>query len=174
MEEKLVLGQKPQDKDFHRVHAILLTKDQRVLLRYKNGEARVTGGRIDPQDRGLVAALKRELLEEINCQIDKCDYLGYIKEVDPDTGEVEYWARMVARVSEIGPAKPDPDRAGQWIYGRVLVPREQAEVEMSKTTKFAQSNQRLLARAYQVAEEQHYFTEKANCATEILNPEVHG
>lgn len=171
MEEKLVLGEKPADKNFFRVHAILLTKDQRVLLRYKNGEARITGGRIDSEDQSLVEALRREVLEEINCRIDKCDYLGYLAENDPDTGEIEYWARMVARISKIGMPKPDPDRARNWIYGRALVPREQAAAEMTKAGRFAASNQKLLEAAYEIAGERHYFIEEVNNRTEILNPE---
>ena len=67
----LILNAKPEHGDFSRVHAILLTDDRRMLLRYKNGEARITGGRIDAGDKDLVTALKRELREEINCEIDQ-------------------------------------------------------------------------------------------------------
>lgn len=171
MKYKLFLKTKPEYGDFSRVHAILLTDDGRMFLRYKNGEARITGGRIDSGDEDLVASLKRELREEINCEIDKCDYLGYLEAVEPESGEIEYWARMVARVSKIGVPKPDPDRARNWIYGRALVSRPEATLELSKASKFAKTNLELLKSAYQVAEEQHYFIKKANNASEVLNPE---
>lgn len=75
---KLYLNKYPQGEKFNRVHAILLTKDGRVLLRYKNGEPRITGGRIDHGEQSLEETLRREVLEELNCKIDRCDYLGYI------------------------------------------------------------------------------------------------
>ncbi len=170
-EYKLFLNARPEHGDFSRIHAILLTDDQRMLLRYKNGEARITGGRIDAGDKDLVTALKRELREEINCEIDKCDYLGYLEAIEPESGDVEYWARMVARVSKIGMPKPDPDRARNWIYGRALVPREQATLELAQASKFAKTNLELIDLAYRVAAEKHYFTEKANNTSETLNPE---
>lgn len=179
---KLYLGKVPEDGKFSRVHAILLTKDGRVLLRYKNGEPRVTSGRIDEGDTDLEAALKRELLEGINCKIDECDYLGYIEverrgyyeaigvEVEDKDGK-EAWARMVARVVEIGAAKADPDREQNWIYGRTLAPREIAVEELSQVEIFGKNNAQLLDEAYKVAREQRYFTEEPSVEYEVLNVE---
>lgn len=168
---KLYLGKLPEDGKFSRVHAILLTKDGRVLLRYKNGEPRVTGGRIDEGDTDLEAALKRELLEEINCKIDKCDYLGYIEVGEAESNKKENWARMVARVSEIDAAKADPDREHNWIYGRTLAPREIATEELSQVEIFGKNNVKLLDEAYRVAREQGYFTEDPSTEYEVLNVE---
>lgn len=162
---KLYLDKYPQDGAFNRAHAILLTKDGRVLLRYKNGEPRITGGRIDASEHGLEETLRREVLEELNCEIDRCDYLGYI---ECDDG---YWARMVARVSKILPPKPDPDRSGNWIYGRVLAPREIAREEMTKVEIFGPNNGKLLDAAYKVAREKEYFTELPSEEYETLNVE---
>lgn len=161
---KLFLKKKPADGKFSRVHAILLTKDGRVLLRYKKGEPRVTGGRMESSE-DLLSALEREIKEEINCTIDKCDYLGYIKVGD------EAWARMVVRVAEILPAKADPDRAGNWLYGRTLAPREIAMEELSKVEIFGQNNATLLDEAYKVAREKEYFTELPSSEYEVLNVE---
>lgn len=162
---KLYLNEYPQDGKFNRVHAILLTKDGRVLLRYKNGEPRITGGRIIDGEQSLEETLQREVLEELNCEIDRCDYLGYI---ECDDG---YWARMVARVSKILPPKPDPDRAGNWIYGRVLAPREIAYEEMTKVDIFGMNNGKLLDAAYKIAREKEYFTEMPSQEYETLNVE---
>ena len=62
----------------------------------------------DASDENLEAALRREVLEEINCEIDKIEYLGYLEvemrryydEIGLDyeiVREKENWARMVAR-----------------------------------------------------------------------------
>lgn len=157
---KLFLKKKPADGKFSRVHAILLTKDGRVLLRYKNGEPRVTGGRMESSE-DLLSALEREIKEEINCTIDKCDYLGYIAVGD------EAWAR----VTEILSAEADPDRESNWIYGRTLAPREIAMEELSKVEIFGRNNAKLLGEAYKVAREKEYFTELLSSEYEVLNVE---
>lgn len=164
---KLFLKKTPENGEFNRVHAVLLTTDGRVLLRYKNGEPRITGGRLDVTDQSLEAALRREILEELNCEIDRCEYLGYIKTEDGN------WARMVARVSKILPPKPDPDREGNWIYGRVLAPRDIATEELSKVPTFGANNVKLLDAAYKVARENGYFTELPSSEYETLNVETH-
>lgn len=168
---KLFLGKVPGG-GFSRVHAILLTKDGRVLLRYKNGEPRVTGGRIDADDQDLESTLRREVLEEINCRIDKCDYLGYLEVEDGNNGK-ESWARMVARISIIGKSKADPDRDNNWVYGRTLASREIAAEELSKVEIFGKNNAQLLDAAYQTAEEKDYFDEPLNNEYEVLNLESH-
>lgn len=179
---KLYLDKYPQDGKFNRVHAILLTKDGRVLLRYKNGEPRITGGRIDAGEQSLEETLKREVLEELNCEIDRCDYLGYIVvdkknyydainvDIEDDSGDM-YWARMVARVSKILPPRSDPDRNGNWVYGRVLAPREIAYEEMTKVDIFGTNNGKLLDAAYKIAREKEYFTEVPSQEYEALNVE---
>lgn len=172
MEEyKLYLGEYPENGMFDRVHAMLLTSDGRVLLRYKEGEPRVTGGRIDASDQDLESALKREVQEELNCEIDKCDYLGYIAATDVQTHERENWARMVARVSKICMPMPDPDRAGNWIYGRELVTLEIARKRLARIKVFGDNNVRVLDAALKVAREKHYFSEPQNEHCEVINVE---
>ena len=179
---KLYLDKYPQNGKFNRVHAILLSNVGRVLLRYKNGEPRITGGRINDGEQGLEETLKREVLEELNCEIDRCDYLGYIVvdkkeyydsigvDVEDNDGDM-YWARMVARVSKILPPEPDLDRDGNWVYGRVLAPREIAREEMTKVEIFGMNNGKLLDAAYKIAHEKEYFTELPSQEYETLNVE---
>lgn len=172
MEEyKLYLGEYPESRTFDRVHAMLMTSDGRVLLRYKEGEPRVTGGRIDSGDQDLESALKREVQEELNCKIDKCDYLGYIAATDAQTYERENWARMVARASKIGTPMPDPDRAGNWIYGRELVTPEIARERLARIEVFGDNNVQVLDAALKVAREKHYFSEPQNEHCEVINVE---
>lgn len=162
-------NRQPEGGRFDRVHAMLVTRDQRVLLRYKNGEARVTGGRLEEHE-DIEMTLQRELREEVDCEIDRWDYLGYIEARDVESGEQEFFARLVARVSKILPVKPDPDRAGNWIYGRSLVPIEIAHREMDDTFP---TNRAVLGRAWEVAQAEDYFTEPPNPEVEIINVESH-
>lgn len=165
--EALPEGVKPE-----RVHAVLVTKDGRVFLRYKNHEVRkVTGGHIDPDDTNMETALVRELLEEINCKIDRQDYLGYLEYINDENGEHEIWARMVARIAEILPAKADVDRDDGMIYGRVLAPLEFAKAEEVKQDLYAATMGEVLERAYKTAQEKGYFIEPINQEKEILNEE---
>lgn len=175
MEEyELFLKKVPEDGKFQRVHAVLVTTDGRVLLRYKNGEARITGGRIDEADVDLEAALKREVLEELNCEIDKIEYIGYleVKIMDDDVRIKENWARMVARVSKILPPKADPDRESNWIYGRTLAPPEIAKAELIESAPMGDTD-KLIDYALKVAREKEFFTELPSKEYETLNVEVH-
>jgi len=168
---KLFLDQYPVDGRFDRVHAILLMPDGRVLLRYKDGDPRITGGHVDAEDGDMLAALRREIREELNCEIDRADYLGYLEAVNGDTAGRECWARMVARLAKIGAAEPDPDRDGNWIYGRRLVPPEIAKSEMSKSPVFGKNNVKLLDAALRAAQEKGYFTEPPSQEVQVLNDE---
>ncbi len=163
-------GEFPIEDKFDRVHALLVTEDGRVLMRYKNGEARVTGGRLEQDDDDIETALEREVREEINCEIDRNDYVGYIEAINEDTHERELWARMVARVSQIGEPMPDPDRDNNWIYGRILAPIEIAEREMMNTFP---TNKEFLQEALKVARKQEYWTSLPSQEYEVLNVESH-
>lgn len=158
------------ENQFSRVHAILVTGDERILLRIKEGEARVTGGHIEPGDVDVYAALKREVLEEINCELDLVKYVGYLEVIDEDEGLHEFYARMVARVSEILPAKADPDKEEKWIYGRVLAPIEIGEGELAKSFP---TNAEFVKEALKVAREQDFWTDLPNNEYEVLNVEEH-
>ena len=160
----------PDDLEVTQVHAVLLTRDGRVLLRYKNNEARLVGGKPEKIDDNLEATLRREVLEEANCEVDTIDYIGYQK-VTGD-GEVPYaQVRMVARISKIGPALPDLDRSGNWIYGRVLAPVEIARQELIKS--FGEIGDKILKYALKTAREKAYFTELPSHEYETLNVESH-
>lgn len=172
MNEKfeLVLGKKLPEGDFSRVHALLVMPDGRVLARRKRGEARITGGHIGPGDTSLEDALRRELLEELNCEVDKIAYVGYVIYENLDTGEVENLARMVARVSKILPARPDPDRENNWIYGRELLPQEFAK-EQIVASAMSGNTAELFDACIVTAEANNFFDQPKNSNTEIINDE---
>ncbi len=158
------------EEEFSRVHALLVTGDERILMRVKNGEPRITGGHIDPDDVDMYAALGREVLEEINCEIDRVTYVGYLEMIDEDTGEHEFWARMIALVSKILPPRADPDREEEWIYGRILAPIEVATEELAQAFP---TNREFVKEALKVAREQDFWTDLPSEEYEVLNTEKH-
>lgn len=172
MNEKfdLIVGKHLPENEFSRVHAILVMPDERILVRRKLGEVRVTGGHVDPGDKNLEEALKREILEELNCKIDKISYVGYINYTNLDTGETEKMARMVARVSEILPARPDPDRKNNWIYGREILPVKIARAEFVKSAPLGNTAE-LVDACMKVARQNGFFIEPENQKAEIINVE---
>lgn len=172
MEEEfeLVSGERLPDSVFKRVHAILVMPDGRVLIRRKHGEARITGGHIEQGDNGIYNALKREVLEELNCVVDRVEYVGYINYSNFKTGEHEKQARMVARVAEILPAKADPDRTNNWIYGRELLPPELAKNEIVNSAP-AGNTAELFDACMEVATENGFFDQPKNMKAEIINSE---
>ena len=172
MEEEfeLVVGEILPESEFARVHAILVVPDGRVLVRRKFGEARITGGHIEPGDCDIYDALRREVLEELNCVVDRVEYVGYINYSNFKTGEREKMARMVARVAEILPAKVDPDRANNWIYGRELLPPELAKIEYVKSAPRGNTAE-LIDVCLEVASKNNFFDQPRNSEVEIINEE---
>lgn len=171
IKEIILAGEVPDFTKVDRAHAVLLTRDGRVLMRVKNGEVRLTGGRVDDGDRNYAEVLRREVSEEINCKIDKCAYLGCMRMM-VDKKE-ELWLRAVARVSEIGEPRPDPDRDNDWVYGRMLAPRCVAMEAMNEASMFATTNEQWLNMAYDIAEREKYFDGPLSDEIEVLNLETH-
>lgn len=162
----------PAEGEVAQIQAVLLTADGRVLVRIKNGEARLAGGRPELEDTSLEETLRREVLEEANVEIYKIAYLGYQEAISDLDGEEEIalQSRMVALVTEILSAQPDPDSDNTWTYGRELLPRGQATAAYVKS--FGEIGQILIDSAYARAEELGYFTETRSEVAEVINPEV--
>ena len=67
---------------------------------------------------------RRELLEEVNTEIETPVYIGY-QQVDEEDGTPAYaQIRMAALIRKIGIKKPDPDNGR--IYDRLMVSAERA------------------------------------------------
>lgn len=162
----------PAEGEVAQIQAVLLTADGRVLVRIKNGEARLSGGKPELDDTSLEETLRREVLEETNAEIDKIAYLGYQEAISDWDGEEEtvLQSRMVALVTEILPAQPDPDSDGTWTYGRELLPRAEATTAYEKS--FGEIGRTLINLAYTRADELEYFTKAPNETAEVINPEV--
>lgn len=145
------------------VHGVLVTRDGRVLVRRKNGESRLTGGRPENEET-WEETLCREALEESSVCLGDMEYLGYQVPEGEDYAQV----RMVALIEEILPAKPDPDRDNNWIYGRELMPVSEARKCFGQS--FGEIGEILIDRAAEVAKSRQWFVSK-NSLKEILNLE---
>ena len=155
----------PSELAIKQVHAVLVTRDQRILVRIKNGSYRLTGGHPEAQDADFKATIRREASEEADVEVDRIDYIGYQEVFDG----AEHYAQMrvVARVAEILPATPDPDRRGSWTYGRKLITPDEARKELP----FGEINQPLIDSAVKIALAQNYFSDPQNTVAELINPE---
>ena len=118
----------PEGMRITQVYGIILDREGRVMLRLEKtaGGIRYSlgGGRPEPFDDGIEATCRRELLEEVNTEIETPVYIGY-QLVDEEDGTSPYaQVRMAALIKRIGEKKPDPDNGE--TYDRYMVSPERA------------------------------------------------
>ncbi len=120
----------PEGMVIRQVYCIMLDWDGRVMLRVEKTPGRIryslAGGRPETFDNGIEGTCRRELLEEVNTEIETPVYLGY-QLADEQNGTPAYaQVRMAALIRKIGEKKPDPDNGK--TYDRLLVTPEKAAV----------------------------------------------
>ena len=119
----------PAPMKIRQVYCVMFDRQGRVLLRVihrPDGGIRysLAGGRPEPFDSGIEDTCRRELIEEVNTEIEAPVYIGY-QQVDEEDGNPVYaQIRMAAMIRKIGIKRPDPDNGK--IYDRLLVPAEKA------------------------------------------------
>ena len=118
----------PESMEIRQVYGIILDRSGRVMLRVEKMPDGVkyslAGGRPESYDSGIEDTCRRELLEEINTEIETPVYLGY-QLADEEDGTPGYaQVRMAALIRKIGEKRPDPDNGR--IYDRYLVTPERA------------------------------------------------
>ena len=119
----------PEGMKITQVYAIILDRDGRTMLRLeKTGDGgtrySLAGGRPEPFDTGIEDTCRREVLEEVNTEIETPVYIGY-QQVDEEDGTPPYaQVRMAALIRKIGPKQPDPDNGE--TYDRLMVSPEKA------------------------------------------------
>ena len=118
----------PEGMRITQVYGIILDREGRVMLRLEKtaGGIRYSlgGGRPEPFDDGIEATCRRELLEEVNTEIETPVYIGY-QLVDEEDGTPPYaQVRMAALIRRIGEKKPDPYNGE--TYDRYMVSPERA------------------------------------------------
>ena len=114
----------PEGMEITQVYAVILDRDGRTMLRREkkpDGGTRysLAGGRPELSDTGIEATCRREVLEEVNTEIETPVYIGY-QSVDEENGTPVYaQVRMAALIREIGGKRPDPDNGE--TYDRLMV-----------------------------------------------------
>ena len=118
----------PEGMAVRQVYCVMLDRDGRVMLRVEKKPDRIkyslAGGRPEVFDSGIEGTCRRELLEEVNTEIETPVYIGY-QLVNEGNGTPAYaQVRMAALIRKIGEKKPDPDNGK--TYDRFLVAPEKA------------------------------------------------
>ena len=109
-----------QGLNIKQVYGIVFDKDGNILLRVDDNKYKLTGGKPKDYDRNYSETLKREYIEELNVEIEDVQYLGYLL-VEEDK-EKYAQVRMIAKIKNIGPIKPDIDNGK--VYKRFMVKQE--------------------------------------------------
>ena len=123
-------GPVPEGMRITQVYGIILDRAGRVMLRAEKKTEGIKyslgGGRPEPYDAGIEDTCRRELLEEVNTEIEKPVYIGY-QLVDEENGNPQYaQIRMAAMIRRIGKKQPDPDNGK--TYDRLMVSPERAAI----------------------------------------------
>lgn len=159
-------GEVPEGMHIRQIYGICFTKDGRVMLRIEKGKYKLTGGKPENDDVDRVETLKREFLEEANTIIGNPVMVGY-QLVDEEDGTDKYaQIRMTALIESIGAPKPDPDRPGRWIYGRLLTSPNNA----AKLLNWGQVGVDQVRDAYEIAQNE-FGIDAINSDDELINDE---
>ena len=119
----------PASMKIRQVYCVMFDRQGRVLVRVihkPEGGVRysLAGGRPEPFDADPEATCRRELLEEVNTEIETPLFIGY-QLVNEEDGTPPYaQVRMAALIRKIGIKRPDPDNGK--TYDRLLVPPDKA------------------------------------------------
>lgn len=117
----------PDDTQVRQVYGFLFVDDGRLLIRVDGHKHSLPGGRPESGETTYAAVLRREALEEVTVDIDKPYYLGYQQANEHDGTPPYAQIRMIARITAVYPAAPDPDNGR--TYHRLLVhPRKAGDL----------------------------------------------
>jgi len=112
-------GAVPPDIPIMQVYGFLFTNDGKLLIFKEDETYSLPGGHPEPFDDDIEGTFRREVIEEVNVNIDMPAIVGY-RYIDSEYAQV----RMAALIKEIGPVQPDP--ATGRTYERYLVSPEEA------------------------------------------------
>ena len=100
------------------VYGIIFDDKDRILVGRdsKRGSWIIPGGHPE-KGESIEETLKREVLEEVDVEIDDITHLGVQKATfpdDPDKSKAIYQARSIAKVKKLNPQTPDPANDSTW------------------------------------------------------------
>ena len=118
----------PGTMKIRQVYCVIIDRQGRVMLRAeKTPEGfrySLAGGRPEPYDHGMEDTCRREVLEEVNTEIETPVYIGYQLADEGDELSGYAQVRMAALIRKIGERRPDPDNGK--TYDRLLAAPEKA------------------------------------------------
>lgn len=106
----------PSNLKVKQVYGIVFSEDKRILLRIDDNKYKLTGGKPEDKEK-YEETLEREYIEELNVELDKIHYLGYL--LVEENGKKYAQVRMIAKIKNIGSKKTDIDNGK--VYSRKLV-----------------------------------------------------
>jgi 8-oxo-dGTP pyrophosphatase MutT (NUDIX family) len=99
----------PDQLPVRQVYGWIFDNDGRVTLWRDADHVGLPGGRPEPSDADIVATLRREVWEEITAEITDPHYLGYQRVDHHDRQPAFAQVRLIARLTRLHHAAPDPD-----------------------------------------------------------------
>lgn len=145
-------GEVPEGLEIRQVYGLIFTRDGRMMMRIENKKDKrvytLAGGTPEKFDADRVATLRRELIEEVNTEIEDEIYMVGYQEIDEENGRPPYaQVRMTALIKKIGQKQPDPDTGD--TYDRFLTTPEKA----IKLLNWGDVGKNQITRAAEIAKE---------------------
>lgn len=108
------------DLPWQQVYVIGDLDGQVPIVHYEDGHNNLPGGKTEPGET-VDETIRREIDEEINCEVLDWQPIGYQKLTEPN-GRIKYQLRVVAHLKKVGDFRPD---IGGKVIGFTTVPLEQ-------------------------------------------------
>lgn len=103
----------PEHLPVRQVYGFLFAPDGRLLIRVDGTKHSLPGGRPEPGESAYTDILRRETFEEVTLDIEEPHYLGFQCVDDGISAYAQ--VRMVAIISTVHAAAPDPDNGRTYL-----------------------------------------------------------
>lgn len=106
----------PKQLKVRQVYGVVFSEEGQILLRIDDDKYKLTGGHPEEKDSCFEDTLKREFMEELNVELKKIYYLGYL--LVEENSEQYVQVRMIAIIKGINKSRPDLDNGK--LYQRYM------------------------------------------------------